>query len=112
MDYTENLGYCKDSTHHYYSTARDAFNELNNHQRSLFTGNSAYSSEWARLSTWASKNGESLNEINKLAKSSNVVNPIATINESSNNIMLVVIISIMGLSAIGGYFFLRRRKED
>ena len=40
MDYTDNLGYCSDSTHHYYSSAKDAFNLLNDHQRKLFTTNS------------------------------------------------------------------------
>ena len=110
MDYTENLGYCKDNEHHYYSTAKTAFNALNTHQRSLFTSNSAYSTEWARLSTWASKNGESLNGSNKLetAKYSDLV--FARI-DYSNIYIIIAISSIASIVSVSGCFLLRKRKE-
>lgn len=108
MDYTENLGYCKDSTHHYYSTARDAFNVLNDHQRTLFTTNTAYTNEWDRLRTWAEFNNESLNSQNKLGA-------IEKVNESSvstnETIVLVVIVSMISLSVIGGYFYFKNKCE-
>lgn len=110
MEYVENLGYCKDDTHHYYSTAKEAFNSLNTHQRSLFTTNSAYLTEWTRLSTWASKNGESLNGSNQLAKT-NTVTIVDTINSGSSTIVLIAVSVIAAASAIGGYFYLKRRKE-
>ena len=72
MNYTENLGYCNDSEHHYYSTAKTAFNSLNEHQRSLFTSNSAYSIEFARLEAWAKANGESFNASNILSQNNTV----------------------------------------
>jgi len=109
MDYVENLGYCSDSEHHYYSTAKSAFNALNAHQRSLFTGNSAYLTEWTRLSTWASKNGDSLNSSNQLAAKQNV----SLINiKKTNYVGVITIISLISVSAIGGYFLIKRRKED
>ena len=108
MDYTDNKGWCKDSEHHYYATARDAFNLLNDHQRSLFTTNSAYSSEWDRLRTWAEFNNESLNSQNKLGA-------IEKVNEASvsNNetIVLVVIVSMISLSIIGGYFYFKNKRR-
>lgn len=108
MDYTENLGYCKDSTHHYYSTARDAFNVLNDHQRTLFTTNAAYTNEWDRLRTWAEFNGESLNNQNKLG----AIEKIFESNQSSNEmIVLVVIVSMISLSVIGGYFYFKNKRE-
>lgn len=110
MEYVENLGYCKDSEHHYYSTAKTAFNALNTHQRSLFTTNSAYLTEWTRLSTWASKNGESLNGSNQLA-SAPKVSPILNTNIGDNITLIVVVISSLSIVAIGGYFFLKKRKE-
>lgn len=61
MDYVTNEGYCNDEEHHYYQSAKDAFNLLNEHQRKLFTSNSAYSLEWERLSTWAKIAGDDLN---------------------------------------------------
>ena len=111
MDYVENLGYCADSEHHYYTTAKAAFNALNTHQRSLFTGNDAYNAEWARLSTWASKNGDSLNSNNQLAKGTNI-NPISNIVNNGSEIIIVVVISILSLSAVGAYLLIKRRKEN
>ena len=112
MDYVENLGYCKDSEHHYYSTAKSAFNALNNHQRSLFTGNSAYTTEWTRLSTWASKNGDSLNSSNQLASGVSQ-NPVAIVIGSSGNVLAIVsVIALISAASIGGYFFIKRRKEN
>ena len=111
MDYTQNLGYCKDNTHHYYSTAKSAFNSLNTHQRLLFTSNSAYSTEWARLSAWASANGESLNSSNVLAQNNNYqVGRI--ISENNNTITLIIIISLLGASSIGICFYLRKKREN
>lgn len=89
MDYVDNLGYCKDEVHHYYSSARTAFNGLNEHQRELFTTNTAYSVEWNRLSTWAEFNGESLDKDNYLS-----LKVLADKNNVNNDSMLVVVIMI------------------
>ena len=110
MDYVENLGYCKDSEHHYYSSAKAAFNALNDHQRTLFTTNSAYASEWSRLSAWASFNGDSLNSSNQLGSAPKAISTV--LDENTNNIGLIIIISALGLSSISGYFFLRKKKEN
>jgi len=110
MDYVQNLGYCKDNEHHYYSSAKTAFNALNTHQRSLFTGNSAYTSEWARLSAWATANGESLNVSNQLA-ANNIINPLAISTEGKSTLIIVLIVSLVGVSIIGGYFFIKKKKE-
>lgn len=111
MDYAENLGYCKDSEHHYYSTAKLAFNNLNVHQRTLFTSNSAYLTEWSRLSAWAKANGDSLNSSNQLA-----IAPIQQFNQliQTNSIEVFVIMSIfiITLSSAGGYFLIRRKRKN
>lgn len=111
MDYTENLGYCSDSTHHYYATAKSAFNNLNDHQRKLFTTNSAYLVEWTRLSTWASKNGDTLNSLNQLEIAVKPVNIIAS-NFNSDIVIILVIGTLISLTAIGGYFLLKKRREE
>ena len=111
MDYTQNLGYCKDNTHHYYSTAKSAFNNLNTHQRSLFVGNSAYASEFARLSAWASANGESFNSNNQLSQRVNLLNsPI--ILEKNNSIIVLVILTLVGVAAIGAHIYISKRKSS
>ena len=110
MDYTENLGYCKDNEHHYYSTAKTAFNALNTHQRSLFTSNSAYSTEWARLSTWASKNGEILNGSNQLGSAKKV--NLTTIKIVNEDVMVIVTISLISLASVAALiYFLKKKKE-
>ena len=110
MDYTENLGYCSDNEHHYYSTAKAAFNALNNHQRNLFTSNSAYLVEWTRLSTWASKNGDSLNQNKKLEVG--IINPVLSIisDNSFDLIITLITISIASIS-ICGYFILHKKRK-
>ena len=108
MDYTDNLGYCKDTEHHYYETAKAAFNILNDHQRSLFTGNEAYSLEWERLSTWASINGDHLDSNNKLVNTANMINAINS-TVSYETVLVILIISIF-LIPLGLFFF--KRKEQ
>ena len=111
MDYVDNLGYCKDDEHHYYSTAKAAFNALNTHQRSLFTGNTAYASEWARLSKWAEFNGDSLNSNNILASNGkNIANIIK--NSNIDKITFVIVISTAAVSIIGLYLFIKKKNEQ
>lgn len=107
MDYTDNLGYCSDSIHHYYATAKDAFNDLNEHQRNLFTSNRAYLVEWTRLSTWASKNGDSLNATSILS-SAKVVKLNIT---NGNNYIVLVLVSGLTIISIIGFFALRNKKK-
>ena len=110
MDYTENLGYCKDSEHHYYSSAKAAFNLLNDHQRSLFTGNAAYKAEWDRLEQWAYFNGDELNENTDTLEAGRF-----TINQDfpSDSNMIIIITSIAGLSVVllGTLLVLKKRKK-
>ena len=97
MGYVDNLGYCKDSEHHYYQTAKEEFNKLNDHQRELFTSNEAYLAEWTRLETWAKFNNDSLNEsTNKLEAHGAKLDSYLEVN----NQMMVIVISVASTSAI------------
>ena len=108
MDYVDNLGYCNDSEHHYYSTAKAAFNNLNEHQRTLFTTNSAYLSEWTRLSTWASKNGDTLNSSSFLAVGKLAYNKIA---QGGISTAILVVIGTSTLSIAVAYLLFRKKKH-
>ena len=108
MDYVENLGYCSDNEHHYYSTAKTAFNALNSHQRSLFTTNSAYLTEWTRLSTWASVNGDSLNGSNLLAQSKANISSIFT--ENPNEFLVVAVFAIASFTSVGALLVIKKKK--
>ena len=111
MDYTQNLGYCKDNSHHYYSTAKSAFNNLNTHQRSLFVGNSAYASEFDRLSSWASANGESFNSNNQLSQRSSLINS-PVIFEKNSSIIALVLLTFVGIGAIGAFIYTNKKKSS
>ena len=110
MDYTENLGYCMDSEHHYYSTAKASFNALNLHQRTLFTTNSAYEIEWARLSAWAEANGESLDQNNQLSKSNALI--ATKQNDKPTYMIAVIVFALVGLTTICIQTSIRKRKEN
>ena len=108
MDYVQNLGYCKDNDHHYYSSAKTAFNNLNVHQRSLFTSNSAYLNEWNRLRSWASANGESLNQNNQLGART-VVSLIKV--PRNDNKTIILIFTMLGVGSIFTYWFVSKRRK-
>lgn len=108
MDYVDNLGYCNDSEHHYYSTAKSAFNGLNDHQRTIFTTNPAYLTEWTRLSTWASKNGDTLNSSSFLAVGKLAYNKIA---QGGISTAILVVIGTSTLSIAVAYFLFRKKKQ-
>ena len=113
-DNSEQTGWCKDSDHHYYSSAKAAYNNnnvLNDHQRELFTTNNAYAAEYARLNAWARANGETFNATTHILGAKNV-NPLLLNSEHANSVAVIVIISMVSMTAIGGYFFLRKRKEQ
>lgn len=40
-----------------------------------------------------------------------VVNPVAVLSDGGSTVTIIVVTSMIGLSAVGGYFFLRKRKE-
>ena len=109
MDYVTNLGYCKDNEHHYYTSAKSAFNSLSEHQISLFVTNSAYSNEFARLSAWASANGESFKNDNTL--SSNGYNALMNSNIIDNKIIALLVISLTITSLTLIYFAYNRKKQ-
>ena len=39
-------------------------------------------------------------------------NPISIINENTNNLAIIVIVSLFGIAVVGGYFFLRKKKHQ
>ena len=108
MDYVENLGYCSDSEHHYYSTAKEAFNNLNEHQRSLFTTNVAYKAEWNRLQAWASFNGDNLDlTTNELVKADDSLD----FGQQNNIIYIIVVISAISSISLAALLVIKKRKR-
>lgn len=101
-----------------YPAAKAAFNgtsgtyKLNNHQRLLFTTNSAYANELARLETWAAHTGDSLNADTHVLEANHGIFAFNNFAQESSAAIIITIISMVGVIAIGGYFFIRKRKEQ
>lgn len=99
----------------YYATAKAAFNSntlMSDSARSTFCSDGTYSAAYNRLRDWATANEDSFN------KTTHVLEASRTDFASSNNVTsnsssatAAIIVSVLGFTAIGGYFFLRRRKE-
>ena len=106
MDYVENKGYCKD----YYSLAKQAFNALNDHQRSLFTSNSAYLTEYTRLAKWAEILGEEFNSNNILEVG--LVNPNSFDSNEGNSLTTVIVISAFSVLSASLLLIIKKKKRS
>lgn len=107
MDYVQNLGHCADQEHHYYSSARDAFNLLSKTRRDLFLSNDAYAQESARLIQWASANHESVTPNNFQVNSLN-----GNLSSDRETYPLLLLTLGLGLSAGALLLLLRKKKRQ
>ena len=113
MEYGNDKGWCNDTEHNYYGKntetgAKAGFNALNEHQRILFTTNSAYATEWFRLSEWARINGDALDSNNYLSTKTSGLNH-SILNSTYTSAF--VVIGVVVLTSIGLYFLLKKRHE-
>ena len=111
----------------WYTTARSAFlngNDENFHLTSearMLVCSASFADAYARLVSWAGNNGEEVVAVyqdqeivdytirSRISQSSMI---LSTQIHGTNTAAIIVIISMVSVSAIGGYFFLRRRKEQ
>jgi len=91
-----------------------AYNGLSAGQKYLFNNEDEYANARLRLSEWARINGYSYDSTAGTISESAKINPIAIINSKTdvNVVAIVAITSVISLTAIGGYFFLRKRREQ
>lgn len=96
-----------------YSAMKTAYAALSDAEKNVFQYSDDYANARARLNKWAIANGETFTygADTPFAQASAKVLP-AIINESGTTVSIIVIISMVSLTAIGGYFFLKRRKEN
>lgn len=121
LDHTTNDGSCK--TNGWYSTASSAFSGLTTNQKSIILNSlSNYGSVsetlWTyrdvrdRLEAWAIANGETFNTTSGTF-SRTVTGLDSNINaDNSSMIIVVAIVVAFSLTIVGGYFFIRRHKEN
>lgn len=107
-DYNENLGYCADKEHAYYKHAKNAFNSLSESQKALFASNDAYLEERARLSAWASANGETFLNGKFIVKDR--IRPFF-VDESKQSSIWIIVLSTIGILSLGALFFLVEKRK-
>ena len=107
-DYTESLGWCKDTEHHYYSDAKEAFNNLSAYQRELFFTEQEFSDASARLTAWATANGDTID-----ASSNSIIRRKAEASNTNSTSMTMVAIFVTSiLSALAAYvLFVKKGKR-
>ncbi len=115
-DYTENLGYCKDSEHRYYTYAKNAFNALDKSVRELFgtSTDTKIANARERLIAWAHANGEDLTFDSTNGYTLHGSKAITNNFNANNNQMLIIAISSLALITLIplGFFLIKKRKHQ
>ena len=115
-DYNSELGYCKDGEHSYYLTAKAGYNSLirgNSDREYLWQNDSDFAAAKARYEAWAVAN----NDAAPYDGNDTVVTPIRASrillggeDATNNTFAIAVVIAVMSVTVVGGYFFLRKKK--
>ena len=111
---TSDTGACRGSNG-YYKKAKDAYNSFSSAIKTKIAADDCWGIAQARFSAWAKANGETATFSGTTLTVSKNISPISIINKNDdtvNTIAIVVIFSAIAVTAIGGYFFLRHRKEN
>ena len=96
-----------------YNLAKDAYNALHSASKAYFSSQAAYADARARLSAWATAHGESFTVTDGVGSFSAYVPSTTTIETQASDMTLIIVLaSIVTVAAFGGYFLLRKRKED
>ena len=105
LDENKNIGWCKDEEHGYYANAKAVWNAMSEDERAAVSDDAR-----ARLAAWAVANGDVLNENSPIAAANNVRSSALKRNQGS----VIAIASVLGAGALltGGFFLLRKKKEN
>ena len=94
-----------------YSAMKTAYSNLTDAEKNIFQYSDDYSAARLRLNNWAKANGETFtygNDTPFAASKNSIMNIISNGNTNST---IIIIVTMISLSALGGYFFIRRRRE-
>ena len=96
----------------WWNDVNSAYGGLTDGQKYVFCNDNAYSAACSRFSEWARINGYSFNPSTGVVSQNPRVSLINVLNDNTNTVAIIVIISMVSVTAIGGYFFLRKREEN
>ena len=108
-DYTVEQGYCADNEHHYYLTAKQAFNALSAGEQAAFQNASCFANAKDRYEAWARANGDANPyDGNNGISSSGILNPI---KNNASSMIIVIATTIATLSTFAAAFFIARKRK-
>ena len=95
-----------------YEAMKEAYVALSDAEKNVFQYSDEYSAARARLVKWAIANGETFTYGNSTPFASARSSVLTIFSNNGNTISIIVIITTISLTAMSGYFYLRKRKEN
>lgn len=90
----------------YYPILKPVWSAMASLEKAAVTG-----AAYERLQAWAAAHGEMLdNDLNLVSNARTTL--LLNIVSASNTYAIIIVVSLFSLTAIGGYFFIRKRKEQ
>lgn len=106
-DYNSELGYCKDSEHHYFSSAKTQLLAMGADYINEFQNNDLFNNAQRRYEDWASANGQDPYNVTSTS-SINILLNVA----SKDSTALIIVLSAAILSSIGFVVFYRNKRKQ
>lgn len=109
-DYSENKGWCNDKEHHYYDTAKSAYNSMSDEGRFAFQTDSTFTDAKARLDAWANASGDVFDSSsNQYTKNEMKLGSLPLpVSDYDFPALLVIFVVAMGL--LTGFIIANRKK--
>lgn len=108
-DYSENKGWCNDKEHHYYDTAKSAYNSMGDEGRFAFQIDSTFTDAKARLDAWATANGDVLDSSSKQYTKNEMKLGSSPLPASDYDFSALLIISMVAMGLLTGFFIANRK---
>ena len=109
---TTDTGACKGSSG-YYNKAKTAYQSFSDGIKTKISQDDLWGATQTRFAAWARANGETASfSGTTLSVNSNIINLMNGITENFDSTIIIVVISSISAIAIGGFFFLRKKKTS
>ena len=88
-----------------WTSAKRAYEKLNEYQQFLFVDDSDYFEAALRFMAWAEANGYTLDEYGTLSEKSKITLNSFETNSNNSTTLIIVLVSVLSLASVGGCFF-------
>lgn len=110
-DYVISQGWCADNEHHYYETAKAAYNSMSEEGRFALQNDEEFIDAKTRLDAWANANGDSLDSASNIYNTNEIeVFPLSNLNNGYANLAIVAF-AIVSLSILFIFIYKKRKKS-